>query len=381
MKKIKLILFLLVSIFYLTGCWDSDELEEMLYIHSIGLDYRDDRYIIYAQLFNFQSLPTDEGAGGEETQVTVGVGEGTTVVEAVHDLYSATQRRIFWGHLSSIIFSESVLEGDIEGGLDVISRFHEIRPTPWIYASNEPLDELLNTLPALGVNVIFSLFGQPVESYEQSSKVKPIKYNRFNLERSEPGRTVAIPVLNIAESKWFDKAGSKPNLDVSSVAIISNENYFGILNEEDAKGIRWYQEETERTPLVIYDSEGQVSGLVVLKVRESKVIPNSFEEQVTFNMKVEVGGSLIEMSHEITEKEVKKSIENQIIKELRHTYDRGLNINADVYNFSYQLFREKPQLWKELTNDGQLSLNEESLSDIKVQVYLRDTGERKLSNN
>ncbi|WP_279401722.1 Ger(x)C family spore germination protein [Piscibacillus salipiscarius] len=94
--------------------------------------------------------------GGEVTQTTVGLGEGVTVVDAVHDLYSTTQRKIFWGHLSSVVFSENVLFNDIDGALDVISRYSEIRPTPWIFATDENFRDLLNTLPTLGVNIIYS---------------------------------------------------------------------------------------------------------------------------------------------------------------------------------------------------------------------------------
>ncbi|WP_439646633.1 hypothetical protein [Piscibacillus salipiscarius] len=36
----------------------------MLYIHSIGLDYQEGRYYVYAQVFNFESLPTGAESGG-----------------------------------------------------------------------------------------------------------------------------------------------------------------------------------------------------------------------------------------------------------------------------------------------------------------------------
>ncbi|WP_054754020.1 Ger(x)C family spore germination C-terminal domain-containing protein [Piscibacillus salipiscarius] len=188
-----------------------------------------------------------------------------------------------------------------------------------------------------------------------------------------------LPVLDVDESSWFDKQGVKTNLNISSVALLSDEKFYGFLHEEDANGIRWYQKDTLRAPIVIDNEEGEVKGLIVLRVRDTNVKPVVSNEAVKFKIDVKVAGSLIEMSQETTEKEIIKSVKEKIKEDLRRTYEKGLELDGDVYSFSYHLFRENPNKWKQLTVNEALHLNEDSLEDINVEVYLRDAGEKRLS--
>ncbi|MDQ0350268.1 Ger(x)C family germination protein [Alkalibacillus filiformis] len=370
MNKRLLIVMLLVL---LSGCWDSDEIEDMYYIHSIGLDFQDNQYEIYAQVFNFQALPSAGGEqGGEGLQAIVGKGQGETIVDAVHDLYPAAQRRIFWGHLSSVVFTEEALNNDIEGAIDVLSRFYEIRPNLWMFATDEPLEELLNTFPIMNLNVIFSYFGEPKESHGQSSYISPIIYNEFNANRNEPGRTVLLPVIGIEDDRWIDEGGYKSNLSVNAVSLVQGKQYYGILKDEEMLGVRWIQEETRRSPIVVYNDDLEPSGLAVFRVKDVKIIPNQNEDPVTFDIEIEVQGRLIEMLNDITEEQIVASAEKTIKEDVRKTFEQALDFEADVYSLSYELFRQDHQKWKELGED--IELGEDTLQEIKIDVNLMDSG-------
>ncbi|WP_017186865.1 Ger(x)C family spore germination protein [Alkalibacillus haloalkaliphilus] len=370
MNKRLLIVMLLVL---LSGCWDSDEIEDMYYLHSIGLDYQDDQYEIYAQVFNFQALPSAGGdQGGEGLQAIVGKGQGETIVDAVHDLYPAAQRRMFWGHLSSIVFTEEALNNDIEGALDVLSRFYEIRPNLWMFATEEPLEVLLNTFPIMDLNVIFSYFGDPKESHAQSSYISPIIYNEFNANRNEPGRTVLLPVIGIEDDRWVDEKGAKRNLSVNAVSLVQGKQYYGILKDDEMLGVRWIQEETRRSPIVVYNDDLEPSGLAVFRVKEVKMVPNENAQPVTFNIEIEVEGRLIEMLNDVTEEQILASAERTIKENVRNTFNKALELEADVYSFSYELFRQNPRKWKDIDED--IELGEDTLQEIKVDVHLRDSG-------
>ena len=41
----------------LSGCWDENQPERMLYINAIGVDYKDGQYEVYAQIINFANMP------------------------------------------------------------------------------------------------------------------------------------------------------------------------------------------------------------------------------------------------------------------------------------------------------------------------------------
>lgn len=56
MKKI---ILLLISIFLLTGCYDYHELDDLNIINSIGIDYKEDEYIVYLEMV--QNAKSDQG--------------------------------------------------------------------------------------------------------------------------------------------------------------------------------------------------------------------------------------------------------------------------------------------------------------------------------
>lgn len=69
--------------------------------------------------------------------------------------------------------------------------------------------------------------------------------------------------------------------------------------------------DTLRAPIVIDNEEGEVKGLIVLRVRDTNVKPVVSNEAVKFKIDVKVAGSLIEMSQETTEKEIIKSVKEK----------------------------------------------------------------------
>ena len=63
MKKNKrIVVFLFMMCTFLTGCWDQRELHHVLYINSLGIDFKDNNYIIRPQFINFSNIAKQEGS-------------------------------------------------------------------------------------------------------------------------------------------------------------------------------------------------------------------------------------------------------------------------------------------------------------------------------
>lgn len=175
MLKKKLAVVLMLPLL-LSACWDNNEIDKVLYIHALGVDYKEGEYQVYAQLINIGGLGRSEGGGGIQTSPsTVGMGKGNTVDSAVFDFYKNVPQRIFWGHLSSMVFTEDALKQQniVLSAMDVINRYRETRYTVWISSTNSSIRDLLNTFPILGISPMFTRLSDPRTSYEQSSFVEP----------------------------------------------------------------------------------------------------------------------------------------------------------------------------------------------------------------
>lgn len=80
-KGILILVIMLTTL--LTGCWDVNAPERMLYIHGMGLDYKDGKYEVYAQIVDFTNTAKNEQPVTNVPQAEVGHASGKTINEAV----------------------------------------------------------------------------------------------------------------------------------------------------------------------------------------------------------------------------------------------------------------------------------------------------------
>ncbi|WP_078428211.1 Ger(x)C family spore germination protein [Alkalihalobacterium alkalinitrilicum] len=374
---------LLISLVVLSGCWDARNLELMYFAHTVCYDYKDGQFEVYAQILNFQAMP----GGGEGTQdggsmAFVGVGKGTTPVEALHELFTHTDRRIFWGHLSSIVFTEQILQqkDSIEKIYDSFSRYDENRHTIWVFGTTTDPAELLTTPTLLNMSPIFSFLGEPTESHQQSSLVEPLRLHRFISLLNEPGYTATFPVLDTIDEKWFEEE-KKPNKSLKIVGggFFNEGQFIGNLLGEDLQGFPWMNEGTVRRALVIKINE-QLRGSVIIRDPKPKIIPTIKNDQVTFNIEVEVIANPIEVFEEITIPEVEKEVARLIEKEIRHTFEKGVEINADVFQLAHTLYKKDPELYRKHTQGPNSFLTPETLNVVNVNVKVLKSGKDKLKS-
>lgn len=107
MKKPAKYLSIILCTLILTGCWDTTEPDRLVYTTGIGIDYKDGKIVVFLQLVNMSGLAKTEGGSSVPNRVDVCRATGKTIDEAIFNLYHTSDRRIYWGHLSFIIFSEN----------------------------------------------------------------------------------------------------------------------------------------------------------------------------------------------------------------------------------------------------------------------------------
>ncbi|OLO37931.1 hypothetical protein BTR23_13430 [Alkalihalophilus pseudofirmus] len=380
MYKFQYKLMILLTFLLLTGCWDAKNLELMYYIHSLGFDYKDGQFEIYAQIINFQAMAT----GGEGTQAGgslsfVGYGKGETAVEALHELYSHTDRRILWGHVSSIVMTQRALQQE-DGILkmhDLLSRYDENRHTVWIFGTTDSPAEILTTPLVLNISPIFSFLGEPSESYDQSSLVEPIRLHRLLSLMYEPGQTTIFPILDTVDSMWFeDEEKLLKSLKIVGAGFLEGETFQGFLLGDDIKGMPWMNESTVRKALVL-KPDGEPIGTVIIRDPKVNITPKVQADQVTFDVEVELIANPVELFDDITVPEVQKQVAHLIEEDIRYTYQKGVEKDIDVYQLSHTLYKKSPNLWRESIVDGKLPLTPDSLGEVKVNVKVVKTGKDK----
>jgi spore germination protein KC len=369
---------LMLSIFLLTGCWGAQNIDHLVYVDAIGVDYKDNHFIVYVQFFSFTGLAKVETGGTQEkTAVAIGRATGETFNIATDQLYYSIQRRVSWGHIKSIVFTERALKKAVlQDVLDVIARYHEIKPTLWVYATDEPLEKLFEATPFLNTTPYYSLLANPEEIFRQNSFIRPIHLNRFIADMNEDSKTVRLPYLNITTRNWSEDNKEKPMLNLKGICFVDRYELQKCIDRSKLLGIRWLEKKISRTPIYVKKGNKVVASISVLNPK-SKILYNMKDNIPVFNIEVSSKGSVIELQEKLTEKELIRLAQKTVEDEIRSLYKLGLKYNIDIFNLSEAMYRKKPEDWKKFAENGKVPLTNENLKNIKVEISIDTSGKQK----
>lgn len=368
---------MLIPIF-LTGCWDIKDIQDTNYLTSIGFDYVDNEYIVHVQLLDFTTVAKMEaGKPAQPVPVWVGHGKGETVRSAVNDLYHSSQLRIFYGHINAIVVSENVLKKGLKEVNELQQRYYEMRYTPWVFGTREPIDKLFAATPFFNLSPMMSLLHQPQESYKQESHITPLTYREFVSNIHEPGKATILPSLSLTDRDWNKEREPHSMLEMNGVFVFQDGKYQGWLSAKDVRGLRWVEPKTNRSPIIIRKGDEPQAALS-LENPKVKITPKMQNGNVKFSVDVKLSGTISEILQPISESLMEQKASELVQEEIKNTYRSGLKIHSDLLQLEHALYRQKNKEWKKITSDIGFKLTSESLNEIKVSVKLDNAGKLKL---
>lgn len=377
MKLIRCILVTTLLSMLLTGCWGAREIEHMIYVNTLGVDFVKNKVVVYIQMVNFSGIAKKEAGQTQEQKTYIGKAEGDSFDSALFNLYASSPQRIVWSNVKTIVFSEAALKNSvINQVLDVWDRYYEFRYTVWTMATKEPVEKVLNTMSISNLSVIYSQLNSPMRTYEQNSIIAPMYLYKFIWKWKEKGQTVLLPYMEIAQG-WTDNKKPSPNNSVSGVCFLDNQQFRGCLETKNILGLRWVEKKTNRTPLILKD-KNTVKALMVMNKIKSSIRPKLNHGKPVFDIKVSMQATLPELStsfHKTTlELQAAEEIRNQIME----TYLKGLDMDIDVYGLSGLLYRNIPDAWHKLSTNEKIPLDSSSIDQINIKVNLISGGISKM---
>ena len=376
----KRLIFLCCCSFLLTGCWDVKEPERLMYIFGLGIDYKDEEYIVYAQIIDFSNIAkSDQPTNPDAIQVEVGTAKGSTPSEAFYKLYEAIDEMIFWGHFSYIVLSENALKnGRATMLINTFIRFQETRYNSWVYSTKDDVKEVMLTTPIINKAISLSKLADPLNSYRQNSFIEPKDFRVLLRDLNEPSHETKIPFVSIYKD-WETTKSKDTTNQIHGVAIINIDELKGFLVDEDAAGLQWLTDASQRSLITTETSTGEEISIIITKIEpEIKAVINP--SSVQFDISVSVVASLSGFQGTATTKVIKESVKKQMEKEIRHTYAKGLEIDADVYRFSEVLYRKHNREWKKYEENGKFKLDENSLRNVNIHITKVNAGRKKFDD-
>jgi Ger(x)C family germination protein len=363
---------------FLTGCWNSKDVQKLAYVTALGFDYADGKIVSYVQVLNFANVAKGETSQvGKAVPVWVGKGEGTTVTESLTDIYATSQIRVFWGHIKAIVCTENFLKDGkrIKEAYDMVNRYREIRYNVLLYGTKDNLRDIFIQKSLLNFSPIDTVMSTPSQIYTQRSFILPVYGFKLIAQFNEAGSPIMLPSITVAKGDWTEDQKKKSMLRINGAYFFRKLDMIGWLPENDLSGYRWLQQKLERSPINVPDNSNPAVALVLTKPRFK--VTTVLDGEVKYNIRVKLKAYLDEMTRDITEQEIEDQAAQVIREQIMTTYKKGLRIKADIFKLDEVLYRNHPKKWREYHARGEFLLKPESIGEIDVKVSLLHTGKYK----
>lgn len=376
MKK-KIVIIFISLLILLSGCWDENEPERMLYIYGLGIDYKDDKYEVYAQIIDFTMLAKTEQPNPQATQAEVGHASGKTVDEALFELYHSMDQKLFWGHLTYLVLSEEVLKnGNANPIVNTFVRYRETRYQTWVYSTQDSVKEVMLLTPILNKAISQSKIADPMNSYKQESFIEPINLRKMIIRLNEPSHEVNIPLVSIKEN-WETEKGPDKVAAMTGVSVITPKGFKQTIMLDKVSGLQWMTNETKRGEITVNLNLNNDNYLTVaLDKIKVNVKPVTDKGEVMFDINIKMEATVSGFISKITEAEVRKGVGKEVKKEIEETYTEALKQDIDIYRLSEYLYRDNVKVWKKVQKEGKVELTENSIRNLTVNISKVNSGRR-----
>lgn len=386
-KILLICLFLLI----LPGCWDRVEIEDFSMIvgeaYDLGEESDQDTEFNFGQdeekkkqhliSLTIQSIVPKVaaghvGGGGAEKPYHNVYVKGKTVTELFFESTLKSDKIPFGHHLKVVVIGEELARTmNIQSLLNELFRHPQVRRTSVVLIAKGRANKVFESekpsdIPALGLSGM-------MENHDVLTDILPemtlgqVSYN-FTTDSSFLLQSV------IAEQ-------GKNKMVGGAVIQGKTKKLIGFLNNQEVQGMNWLTGDADADGAVVkaYDLKTHQVTTIAIRSVESKIEPNVQGNKISFDVEIEVEGSLEEdwmMPGNAFDNNYLKRNEKSIEYEIKRLAEQALNkiqkeYQVDVAGFGTQLNIKNPEVWEKVKKDWDREFSKAPVN-IHVKVNIRD---------
>ena len=118
-----------------SGCWNYSELNDYSIATGMAIDYVNDKYLVSFLISNGKKLESQ--SSNSQYQAVLYSGEGTNIYEAIKNIGLISPKRLYIGHLTSIVVSEEVARKGLYDSLEFLLKDSDSKKNFYIVLSKD----------------------------------------------------------------------------------------------------------------------------------------------------------------------------------------------------------------------------------------------------
>ncbi|HWI65287.1 MAG TPA: Ger(x)C family spore germination protein [Symbiobacteriaceae bacterium] len=372
------LVWLMLLLLVLSGCWSRVELNDLGIVSEVGLDRTGDGQIrVAAGIVVPGRVGTPGSVGGSrpfaEAPVAVMTETGADVMEALTRLQYRVPRRLYWGHLQVVILGEDVARAGMGPLLDFWTRHRRPRLSGYVVAVRGEALQFLQAKPLLR-----RLPGDALKEILRSPVGVEITLIDVVRALSSGMQDPLLPSFGVGRAYVREGAPTSENV-LTGAALFREDRLIGWLDQRQLRDLQWLRGEV-RTGTITIDlgQEGRIS-LEAYRVK-SELEPRLQGNQLVATLRAEVEADLgesttrIDLSRTEAVQRMERMAGKAIETRLQETFARlAREEQVDPMGLMLRLRRSDPASWARIRGRWRDVLGRATLR-VESQIYIRRTG-------
>lgn len=360
-RKLSLLLVTVLFTLLASSCWSSRVINELNIALALGIDWIDEEFHVTVQVVN----PGETKNPTSETTFTIFKGKGETLFEAVRNTMKTSPRKIYFAHLTMIVFGEDYARQGLSKALDFIDRDHEFRTDGLVVVARETTaSELLKIIAPIEELSALKVL-QSVENTERSlgESYRIVFMELLNSISSDEKEAVVVgarikgEVDEGSKNSNIEQTQAPAIIEMANIGVFKDDRLVGWLTEDESLGFNFIMNNVKST---IINTPCEVQGSIVFEVSHSEtLIKGTVKEKVPkVNLEVHLRGSIADVSCKVdlTKQDIFNKVEKEIEEEVKKDIEQVLlraqkQYKSDIFGFGEVIHRTDYVVWNKLKKD------------------------------
>lgn len=370
MKKLLLIL---ITLTFLTGCYNYRELNDLAIVTAISISKEKDNYNIAVQVVNPKK--DQDTSSSNEPDFIVYKSKGETLQAAFESLVKESPKRMYKTQMQILIIDEKMAKNNIKEVFEYLARDPEIRNEFNVLIGKS--DNILETLTPLD-----NLSSQNIlDSLKASSKylgnTNLLTFNELLSDYQNEKTEMAIPVIKLTSQKNKDdkntekileKTTTTPAIVLDNISIFKDNKLIGYLSTKETVSYNFINNNIALTAIKKdYPNNKYIAYKILKSKSKLEVTPKKHTITLTIKGNAEINEATynIDLSKEKNIKKLEKSLNKRLEKMITSSFNSTRKkYNSDIYGFEDLYYKKDPKYYTKIKKDW----DSKEFQKIKLKV-------------
>lgn len=368
--KRKVLLILILSTIFLSGCWDMVEINQRLFVSSIGIDLNKEsgmnKYIVTYVYPNISAIGKN---ASEKTKKFVVSTPCSSVFQAGKEFSTKVEFPFYYKHLKVLVIGEDLAKEDklLRQAIDGLNRDTKINKKVQVLVAEGKAKDILMEKPTTE-RVTDGTIYNILKDNKSASRFTPQTLTEVIKDSDFCCVTLAPRIMK--KDKEFQISGG---------AILKNYKFIGWIGEKENRALALMRNKVKIELIDIPYKDTIISYTVTNADSNKEVL---IDDEINVDLNVQLEGYLqeyiIEKGNSVYNqkvlKDMEKAIEKGVKKEIEDTIDLLQNkYNADLIGVGEHLSKFNSKEWHKIKKDW-VNIFPDVKFNVTVDAKIRRTG-------